>query len=951
MNAKIRKITTLFLSLLTLLSYIPFGSAAEDESSLFSNSGTVSSIPEPDESVLSDPEALAEAEAAYRERMEHERADSFLENSKISDYVNIEEFYETKPMFRIESQETLNSYVFQNADGTKTMYMMAENVKYIDECGDVREKDIKLTASSKGYEVNDSDVKLLFPGMLSEGISLNMAFGSVTLTPQSAENIAVKFDDKSNSVKYGKAFGEGTTLRYIPTLSGLKEDIVLEIRPESNAFAFTLYAPGMTLELEDGIYFLVVADNKEQRIRFDQICIYDANRRFTAGNMTVKKESDSLFLLTVIAPSEFLDDPETVYPVTIDPSFSISTDQYSSNIIDAAVYANKPTMNAGTWQYDNIGYTDSTYGLARTVIKLSALLSNSTYQNLTANQINNVTFSVKEATGNSSKTVKLHPITGTPTWTESTVTWNNYGSFDTTVNYGGTLSGDQWTVFNITNLVKAWKNGSYNGNGCFIFIMGGTENSQNRALYAAEYSNTSYRPYVVITYTSTITLSTDIVEIDEGDTYQLCVSVNPPETPISYIMSDSSVATSSSTGLITGIKAGNTRLYVAAGGEYSYVEIYVKIEDGVYRFRNANATTYLTVDFAEEGYKVRQRNLINNGVTDDQRIGQMWKIKYLGSGKYSIRPVFALFMGLSSIQEGSFTYVSTHNIATIDYAYMIPNSQQWTISRPYVASDYVRLSQNGQSGKTVQALNGITNNGTAAVLDQESSSLYALWYPEKVNSVPTGVYLYDKETHHVITPYSDRYIAPEEELNNIIAVGYSGDVITQFFTWIVEDHVQVTGYFDPVFKGLTPGCDIIQVRWTYKPNINPTTFFYMTVTEIANGTYFIKNKQSGRYADIYNQYMNDGTNVHQWEFHGGATQRWVFTRIEDDYYSIVSANSGGTTYYLSQEQDTAFDDNIIIDSGSIDDGKKWKVKKAASGAFILTALTTTTHRANWICML
>ena len=592
-------------------------------------------------------------------------------------------------------------------------------------------------------------------------------------------------------------------------------------------------------------------------------------------------------------------------------------------------------MNAGTWQYNNIGYTDSTYGLARTVIKLSALLNNTTYQNLTASQINSVTFSAMEATGNSSKAVKIYAITGTPTWTESSVTWNNYGSFDSTVNYGGTLTSNQYTSFNITDLVKAWKNGSYNGNGSFIFIMGGTENSQHRALCSTEYSGVTCRPYIMVTYSPALTLNTDTVEINEGDTFQLNVSVNPPETIVSFNMGNSDIATISSSGLITGVRAGFTILSVSAGGDPSYVIIYVMIEDGVYRFRNANATTYLTVDFAEEGYKVKQRNLINNGVTDDQRIRQMWKIKYLGSGKYSIRPVFALFMGLSSIQEGSFTYVSTHNIATIDYAYMIPNSQQWTISRPYVASDYVRLSQNGQSGKTVQALNGITNNGTAAVLDQESSSLYALWYPEKVNSVSTGVYLYDKETHHVITPYSDRYIAPEEELNNIIAVGYSGDVITQFFTWIVEDHVQVTGYFDPVFKGLTPGCDIIQVRWTYKPNNNPTTFFYMTVTEIANGTYFIKNKQSGKYADIYNQYMNDGTNVHQWEFHGGASQRWIFTRIENEYYSVVSANSGVTTYYLSQEHDTAFDDNIVIDSHSIDDGKKWKVKKATVGAYIL----------------
>ena len=49
---------------------------------------------------LSDPEALAEAENACRERMQRERAEAILADSKISNYVNTEEFFETKPMFR-----------------------------------------------------------------------------------------------------------------------------------------------------------------------------------------------------------------------------------------------------------------------------------------------------------------------------------------------------------------------------------------------------------------------------------------------------------------------------------------------------------------------------------------------------------------------------------------------------------------------------------------------------------------------------------------------------------------------------------------------------------------------------------------------------------------------------------------------------------------------------------
>lgn len=289
MKTRNRRITTFFLSLLIMLSCIPSVSNAEDVSpyssgfsdsnmnscfdknALISDAGSVSSVLEPYNSSLSDPEALTIAESDYRERMERERADAFLAESKIADYINVNEFYETKPMFRVKAQESLNSYVFQNADGTKTVYLMAENVKYIDGRGDVREKDINLTVSSEGYAVNDSDIKLLLPKRLSDGIMLNTAFGSVTLTPQYHTDSAAKFDEKSNSVNYENAFGEGSFLRYVPTLSGLKEDIVLRTRPESNAFAFTVDAPEMMLETEDGLYYLVAPDNEEQRIRFDHM--------------------------------------------------------------------------------------------------------------------------------------------------------------------------------------------------------------------------------------------------------------------------------------------------------------------------------------------------------------------------------------------------------------------------------------------------------------------------------------------------------------------------------------------------------------------------------------------------------------------------------------------------------------------------------------------------------
>lgn len=49
-----------------------------------------------------------------------------------------------KHLFRPEELEEANTYVFQNIDGTRTVYVMDENVKYVDVDGNVREKDLSL---------------------------------------------------------------------------------------------------------------------------------------------------------------------------------------------------------------------------------------------------------------------------------------------------------------------------------------------------------------------------------------------------------------------------------------------------------------------------------------------------------------------------------------------------------------------------------------------------------------------------------------------------------------------------------------------------------------------------------------------------------------------------------------------------------------------------------------
>lgn len=83
------------------------------------------------------------------------RADdpSIAEESMILKYVDSAQFNAARHTQRLTDLEDLNTYVFANADGTRSVYMMHENVKYIDENGVIKEKDISLINKVGGFGI------------------------------------------------------------------------------------------------------------------------------------------------------------------------------------------------------------------------------------------------------------------------------------------------------------------------------------------------------------------------------------------------------------------------------------------------------------------------------------------------------------------------------------------------------------------------------------------------------------------------------------------------------------------------------------------------------------------------------------------------------------------------------------------------------------------------------
>ena len=201
-----------------------------------------------------------------------------------------------------EEEPDLNTVIFQNRDGTRTAYQYAYPVKYI-ENGTIKDKSNRIISSDKAgyaYENEANEIKTYYPESLgNKGARLEYGGYAVELTPQirsggaayslfgggslQAAQVIEEITPAADGVHYSGALGAGAALRYTPTLTGFKEDIILSSYQGENEFSFVLKTNGLLLEEIGGNWYLIDEDTEEAVIELGEIYIYDSFSGITAA--------------------------------------------------------------------------------------------------------------------------------------------------------------------------------------------------------------------------------------------------------------------------------------------------------------------------------------------------------------------------------------------------------------------------------------------------------------------------------------------------------------------------------------------------------------------------------------------------------------------------------------------------------------------------------------------
>ena len=450
-----------------------------------------------------------------------------LTESDTPEVVDEELIEEKGHVNRLREQENdLNTIVFQNKNGSKTMYIYAAPVKYKDETGKVKDKKNKLSeqdiepelAEDYGLTNPENDVRTYFPKKLNKNKGVVLQYGDVklevsplkhhktqkaqaaTLSLESQPQAVVmaneapgqkKKQNKTDVVEYDKVFGKNTVLRYSATLNGFKEDLILQENIGVNEFSFRVKTNGLSLLKEGEVCYFADPLTGEMVSRVGDILVYDSKDPEVQAQSEVAAESvsydhhytvetveeDQEYILTMVIDEAYLNSPDTVYPVTVDPSFTIDGSRNS----DTTIYTNysKTDWKNGSMFAGNYNKRFPKYdrGTARALVRVPYWYDG--LINLQTSQINSVKLDLSDLyPGNPPNTISVYKMN--EYWDDlsavcSDKLWDGYdkNAISTREFKWGNRdyeddNGVHHYLVDITKAVKDWKDGKTTDNGLML---------------------------------------------------------------------------------------------------------------------------------------------------------------------------------------------------------------------------------------------------------------------------------------------------------------------------------------------------------------------------------------------------------------------------------------------------------------------------------------------------
>lgn len=429
------------------------------------------------------------------------------DNQEMAETISANEAAER--LYEIEELREKNSKTYRLTDGAYEYVGYAEDIHYKDTDGNLKEINNAITDKLNKNGYTYSNTANSWHTYFAESLCKKNAVAiekddykiTFSMVDAQTQNKAIKSSalDKSESifdeilacddrVVVYKDVMKNVDVAYTVRTSSLKEDIILRDPSAPNIFEFDFTLDGLSVFEKEGMVSFI---NGEGECVFELAPMYmeDADGKYCDKvNYTIEKNND-IYRLTIIADREFLNAPDTKYPVIIDPSVMITG---ASNTFDTYVDQQYPTKN---YYLATAQWTGGLYGTnaMRTYIKFN-LPTNIPAANITSAylRIERISYAVP--------TIKAYMVTGD--WASSSVTWNNKPGYTSTY-ASSTASNDSgnWYRMYATTLVQKWIDGAYNNYGFVLKEPSESDTNQKTRFYSSDASS-PHKPELHIVFSS-----------------------------------------------------------------------------------------------------------------------------------------------------------------------------------------------------------------------------------------------------------------------------------------------------------------------------------------------------------------------------------------------------------------------------------------------------------------
>jgi hypothetical protein len=460
--------------------------------------------------------------------------------SEIPEAIGVDVVRNSNHIARRHDLETdLYTVAFANDDGTNTMYLFGEPVRYIADDGSVRDISNRLFGefntgfcSEKYAYVNlENSTRTYFPRTLGNGtgVLLTDSRVEVELIPTTRHVSRVENrSDNNNWLYYDGTFGVNTATRYMPTFEGFKYEVVL-FENAGNEFRFTLNTNGLRAVQSGNQIELLDPETGENVGDISPVYVYDSfegipqvgNVHSTYNNeMRLIPLRGGNYELLIIVDEEFLSNPNTVYPVYVDPTIRLNganTTNGHKNILDLPVYNGNDVRNSSAGRNSTavLGYVGTSggnyHGSGRLLMRFPGLINHPGFSRLPVNDVTAVRLHMWSVSGSGAAvTIQVNHYTGVENWTETTTsgaiapTWNTAtGTLVGSVSVGGPpteLGGTNG--IDITAAWRTWRSNPAAGRRGLILRNATNEtndHSRHRSLAMTENGTASRRPAVSVT--------------------------------------------------------------------------------------------------------------------------------------------------------------------------------------------------------------------------------------------------------------------------------------------------------------------------------------------------------------------------------------------------------------------------------------------------------------------